>query len=219
MIKFILVIQIDGFPGVVGAIDGTYIDIRTPAGKLQSTYINRHDKPPLTLQGICDANYRFIDCFTGTSSRIHDSRIFKLSFIYPLIHELGNYHIIGDSAYGISKNVMTPFRDYGNLNNNQENYNFKLSATRVKIENAFVFQKLRFRHLIRCGFKTVEKAARFILCCCVLHNLCIENDFLFQLPEIVEINNFNDGYPRRNERADKIAGEMKRNNLAENFHN
>ncbi|CAL1685198.1 unnamed protein product [Lasius platythorax] len=47
--------NINGFPGILGCIDGTYIPIRTPAHKIKSTYVNRHDMPSLTLQAICDA--------------------------------------------------------------------------------------------------------------------------------------------------------------------
>ncbi|VEN56126.1 unnamed protein product [Callosobruchus maculatus] len=46
--------KVAGFSGVLGCIDGPYIPIRTPARKLKSTYINRHDQTLITLQGICD---------------------------------------------------------------------------------------------------------------------------------------------------------------------
>lgn len=42
--------KIAGFPKVLGCIDGTFIKVRTPAHKIKSTYVNRHDIPSITLQ-------------------------------------------------------------------------------------------------------------------------------------------------------------------------
>jgi len=58
-----------------------YIPIRTPAYKIKSTYVNRHDMPSITLQAICDANKIFVDIFTGLPSKIHDAHIFQLFHI------------------------------------------------------------------------------------------------------------------------------------------
>lgn len=67
---------------MLGCIDGTSIKIRTPAHKIKSTYVNRHDIPSITLQGICDARKRFVDVFTGIPGKIYDLRVLKLSDIY-----------------------------------------------------------------------------------------------------------------------------------------
>lgn len=54
--------------------------------------------PSLTLQAICDAKKKFLDVFTGPSSKIHDARIFNLSFISNRLPDIcGNeWHILGD---------------------------------------------------------------------------------------------------------------------------
>lgn len=170
-----------GFPDVVGCVDGSYINIRAPAHKVKSTYVNRHHQTALTLQGICDANKRFIDVFTGTSSKMHDSRIFSYSFISKEIPiKCGQrFHILGDAAYPLSTYLITPYRGY-EMTEAQRNFNKKFSATRVLIENSFGLLKGRFRQLIQLDFHTVERASRFILSCCVLHNLCIDNGDLWE---------------------------------------
>ncbi|XP_015514238.1 putative nuclease HARBI1 isoform X1 [Neodiprion lecontei] len=172
--------EIAGYPGVCGCIDGTFINIRTPAHKIKSTYVNRHDTTALTLQGICDAKKKFLDVFTGIPGKIHDARVFTLSFIRPTVLSMGpDFHILGDSAYPICENLMTPIRDYGNLTDEQREYNRRFCSTRVLIENAFGLLKQRFRQLIRTDMWGVLKTSKFILSCCVMHNLCIErNDFL-----------------------------------------
>lgn len=99
---------------MIGCIDGTYINMKTPANKIKSTYVNRHDTPALTMQGICDAHKKFIDVFTGVSGKLHDSRIFHLSFINKTIKSIPNkkFHLLGDAAYPLSNYLLTPYRDY-----------------------------------------------------------------------------------------------------------
>lgn len=76
--------------------------------------------------------------------------------------------------------MLTPFRDYGNLSLDQKRYNKSLSATRVCIENAFGLLKGQFRQLVRLDFWHVEKNSKFILGCCVLHNICIDAGDIFE---------------------------------------
>lgn len=206
--------QICGFPGVLGCIDGTYIKIRTPAKKIKSTYINRHHYPSLTLQAVCDANKLFLDVFTGTPSKIHDARVFQLSFLSTEIQNMADFfHLISDAAYPLRKYLLTPYRDYGNLTAAQQNYNQKLSKTRVKIENAFGLLKQRFRQLILLDFFTVKRSANFIISCCVLHNLCIMNNDILDDLDIENIENveYNERrmYNEQN-RNDRMEGEIKR---------
>ncbi|XP_031358255.1 putative nuclease HARBI1 [Photinus pyralis] len=203
--------QISGFPNILGCVDGSYINIRTPAHKIKSTYTNRHDIPSITLQGICDAKKKFLDVFTGPAGKLHDSRVFKLSFISSEIQTLsnnGHYHLIGDSAYPIRQWLLTPYRDYGNLTRQQIKYNKKLSSSRVKIENAFGLLKGRFRQLGRLDFHKVVKMAQFILCCCVLHNICIDYDDICE--DIVNANEEDNAIGPDREHEMRRLGELKR---------
>lgn len=192
----------------------TYITIRTPAHKIKSTYVNRHDMPSLTLQAICDADKMFLDVFTGPPSKVHDARIFKLSFINIILPQTcgDEWHILGDATYPLKKFLITPYRDYGNLTEKQRNFNYKFSVCRVKIKNAFGLLKTRFRQLIRLDFNTVQRSCKFIIACCTLHNLCIHNgdnsnDFMEEEVDIVNIPDF-EGINRDDNR---IEGEEKRN--------
>jgi DDE superfamily endonuclease len=68
---------------------------------------------------------------------------------------------------------MTPYR-YTRGDQQKENYNHKLSATRVRIENAFGILKGRFNQLRYLKFFNVKKISAFVKACCVLHNICID---------------------------------------------
>lgn len=131
--------------------------------------------PSLTLQAICDANKKFLDVFTGPPSKIHNARIFNLSFTSNTLLDIceNRWHILGDAAYPLKKYLITPYRDYGNLTEEQRNFNYKFSCCRVKIENAFGLLKVRFRQLHRLDFNTVQRCCAFIIACCTLHNLCL----------------------------------------------
>lgn len=156
--------------------------------------------------------------FTGTSSKIHDSRIFSLSFIRNKLSTVcqSKWHIIGDAAYPLRQYLLTPYRDYGNLTNEQIIYNKKFCATRVKIENTFGLFKSRFLQLLHLDFHKVDKCAQFIISCCVLHNICIDNnDFVENLHTVIQPENM-PGDCDSNE-DERKKGEIKRRQLASSF--
>ncbi|XP_037505987.1 putative nuclease HARBI1 isoform X2 [Rhipicephalus sanguineus] len=168
--------QVSGVPNTIGCIDGSYISIRCPAKKVRSTYVNRHSYLSLTLQAVCDHTKKFLDVTTGHPSKIHDSRIFNTSRLaakLPRVCCAGKYHVLGDAAYPLRDHLITPFRNYGGLDARQRAFNYHFSATRVKIENAFGDLKARFRQLLHLDFLFVDKMNKFIIACCVLHNMCV----------------------------------------------
>ncbi|KAH7970587.1 hypothetical protein HPB49_011451 [Dermacentor silvarum] len=169
--------ELSGVPGVIGCIDGTYINIRCPARKVRSTYINRHNDISMTLQAVCDHEKRFLDVTVGNPSKMHDAKTYRNSRLaarLPQICASGNYHILGDAAYPLRQYLLTPYRDYGKLTSQQKSFNARFSATRVRIENAFGDLKARLRQLLHLDFFVVDKINVFVISCCVLHNLCIK---------------------------------------------
>ena len=82
---------------------------------------------------------------------------------------------------------MVPFRDNGLLTRRQQNFNFRLSSTRMVIERAFGLMKVRFRILLDClPLTDIRKIPEFVVACCVLHNICMaQNDFFpYEVPEV-----------------------------------
>ena len=63
-----------GFPGVVGAIDGTHIPIKVPIEN-PNDYVNRKFFHSVQLQVVCDADLLCIDAFCGFPGRTHDARV------------------------------------------------------------------------------------------------------------------------------------------------
>lgn len=162
-----------GFPGVLGAVDSSYIQIRPPPQHPQ-TYVNRKGYHSLILQAVCREDMRFTDCFVGWPGSCHDSRVLKNSDLWENAARLcGDDHLIGDGGFPLRKWLLTPFRDNGQLDNSQRHYNFCLSSTRQVVERAFSHLKGRFRKLQLVDVQTIPTAVHIIISCCVLHNICI----------------------------------------------
>ena len=65
-----------GFPGVVGAINGTHIPIKATIEN-PNDYINRKFFQSFQLQVVCDADLLCIDAFCDFPGRAHDARVMR----------------------------------------------------------------------------------------------------------------------------------------------
>lgn len=183
--------EIAGFKGVVGAIDGTHIEVRPPLEQ-NKAYQDRFMDHSEVLLAVCDAGMQFTYISTGFPGSIHDQRCLDLSHklsaaitsppneYFPK-HE---YHIVGDTGFKLETTLMIPYKDYGNMSHDQIVYNTKLSRTRVIIENAFSSLKGRFRCLEYLEVD-IDKVTPIIVACCVVHNIAFMfPDSFFSVPEI-----------------------------------
>src|SRR5687768_8710415 len=96
------------FPGVIGAIDGTQINVSAHGIANRESYRNRKGHIALNVQAICDANLIFLDVVARWPGSVHDSRIFNNSLVCVMLEnkELSGW-LIGDSGYP-SRTYMTP---------------------------------------------------------------------------------------------------------------
>ncbi|XP_049795217.1 putative nuclease HARBI1 [Schistocerca nitens] len=166
----------NGLPGAIGAIDGSHIRIDRPRKDPQS-YMNRKNYFSIQLQVVCDQNRRIRDLFVGYPGSVHDGRVFRTSTLYHTIEEkCGDFHILGDSAYPCTRNLLTPFRNTGNMSRVQCEFNRALSKNRCVVEHCFGLLKQRFRQLYHLKLRSAREMAHFIRACCVLHNLAVEDN-------------------------------------------
>ncbi|XP_066600049.1 putative nuclease HARBI1 [Prorops nasuta] len=168
----------NGFRGVIGAIDGCHVLIKQPPGNAND-YYNRKDFHSIVLQGTCDHSGKFIDCLIGRPGRAHDAAIFRSSRIYEKLTNAENpllprtLHLLGDSAYPLLINVLTPFRDSGNLAPQQIKYNVKHASIRSVIERAYGLLKGKWRRLKCLDVNSISMANNIVAAACVLHNFLI----------------------------------------------
>ena len=105
------------------------------------------------------------------------------------IHE--TFHIIGDSAYPLSNNLMIPYKLRKNsLTQEQKNFNCHLSSKRSVIERAFGLLGIRFPRLTHITSRTNDKRIKIVVAACVLHNWCImeddDDDAMFRMVQVTE---------------------------------
>ena len=117
--------------------------------------------------------------------KTHDVRVWAKS---PLSEDLADlcyvqdrhldeiFHILGDSAYPLSNNLITLYRVTQNMTMAQKKFNTNLASKRSVIERAFGLLGLRFLRLMKLKVKSLEKRITCIVSACVLHNWCIFQD-------------------------------------------
>lgn len=180
-----------GFPNVYGAIDGSSITVTVPTLK-QGDYITRKHVTALNLTALCDSSKRFLDINVGQSEKCHDSHIFHMSNLARRIFNDNiippQYHIIGDAAYGLHRNIMTPYKGTAGIRN--ELYNNRHSSTRMVVERIFSDLKNRWLCLkaLSCD---VSFATQIVAACCILHNICISNKDIAPTRRDIEVGSGN----------------------------
>lgn len=134
------------------------------------------------MQLVCDHNLRIRDIFTGYPGSVHDARVFRTSPLSETLAEkCGEFHLLGDSAYPLSKNLLTPFPDRGLLNRQQINYNMQHSSNRIKIGHCNGVFKQKLRQLYYIKLKDIRLIVNFIRACCVFHNLGLQDGIVLDL--------------------------------------
>lgn len=118
-----------------------------------------------------------MDCYTGWPGCTHDARVLRNSSLFTNAEMGGliapNKVIVADSAYPLKQWLVTPFKDNGHLNILQRRFNRVLSSGRQTVERAIGHLKGRFRRLQEISAREPHQIACFIMCGCILHNMCI----------------------------------------------
>ncbi len=106
--------RIAGFPGVVGAIDGTHVRIISPTVN-EEAYVNRKGFHSINVQVVFDAAYKILDLVPKWPGSTHDSRVLSESGLTGLFEQ--NYvrpgcHLVGDSGYPLKRWLFTLTEDH-----------------------------------------------------------------------------------------------------------
>ena len=168
-----------GFPGVIGAIDGTHIPI-TCSSNFKESYMNRKKFSSVQLQIVVDDKCQIRDAFTGVPGSRHDSAVFNMSELGDKFHNapdslfFSDCHLIGDKAYSLSSYLLTPFRFNAPLSPAQVWFNKCHSGTRMVVERAIGLLKGRFRRLQhKLEVESMASVVEVVIAACVLHNICL----------------------------------------------
>jgi hypothetical protein len=144
--------RIAGLQNVIGAVDGTYVDINAPPEDPES-YITRKCSYSITLQAIADPFLKFTDIFAGFPGSVSDNRIFRNSDLYIVVrNNIQNYFpnqefIIGDKAYPLLSWCIPPYINRGNMTPAKTYFNSIMAKTRQVVERSFALLFGRFRRV------------------------------------------------------------------------
>ncbi|XP_071652402.1 putative nuclease HARBI1 [Temnothorax longispinosus] len=210
-------LQSFGFPGTIGAIDGTHIALITPAEE-EHNYLNRKGFHSKNVQIICDADLNILNVNPRHAGATHDSYIWRNSAI--LEHLRNNYEhgdtdtwLIGDSGYPQQPWLMTPIVN-AQPNTPDSRYTDALVKARCCVERCIGTLKSRFRCILKERMLRYSplSVGRIIVACSVLHNICnggrldVLNDIH---PEGVQENNVQENM----QEEDLASGQQARQRL------
>lgn len=164
-----------GFPGVVGCLGVSHIEISTPK-EYKEAYVNGKGKTSIQLQAITDSNMLFTDIYTGWPGSVCKTRVLRNSPVGKF-HAAGNlptkFHLLGGSGYDLSTTCMVPYRMCGRLTRAQENYNKIHVSASMCIKRAFSLLKGKFCRLQRLDMLILDAVPVVIAAACVLHNFIL----------------------------------------------
>ncbi|CAG8517100.1 7103_t:CDS:2 [Scutellospora calospora] len=174
--------QIEGFPDIIGVIDGTHVYLfEAPNKPNKDVYINRKRRYAIHVQGVVDHLGRFINYDIGWPASVHDAKVFSNSSLYTQQNNLfqDDDYILADSAYPISKWCIPSFKS---PIRRQIQFNKKHNRTRVVVEQAFGRLKNRFQFLKEIRTNDTKLATKFIDIALILHNIVEKNNDIWILP-------------------------------------
>ncbi|CAI6373017.1 unnamed protein product [Macrosiphum euphorbiae] len=178
-------LRINYVPNTIGCIDGCHIRMHSAKAK-RSDYTNRKMFQSIVLLAVCNAHLEFIYIFSGWPGSSHDATVFKNSLLGETLinnpQEMisKNLHILGDSAFPL---LLVPYKATHILSDREKLFNKRLSSTRVVIEQAFGLLLGRFRRLKSIESKSVELMSLIMTGACILHNLALKNNDLFEIED------------------------------------
>ena len=128
-------------------------------------------------------------CYAGQVGSVHDMRVYRLSSFQKMCTEENfpeDSHLLGDAAYGIQKYIMILFRDNGHLTEIETNYNKIYSSACMMAERSLGLLKGHFRSILdTLPMTRTDLIAKYVVACCILHNICLLHNDIIEIPLIV----------------------------------
>ena len=104
----------NNFPGIIGAIDGSYIPI-IASNEYHENFINRKSFHSIVLQVVCVERMIFLDIVVGWPGSVHDAQVLRTSSLYVTADEkcTPDCQLLGHSAYPLKTWLLTTYKDFG----------------------------------------------------------------------------------------------------------
>lgn len=175
------------FPHVVGALDGKHVRITCPSGS-GSLFFNYKKYYSLVMLGLVNAHCEFLYLFVGAEGRASDGGVWKKCKLYkdlndpsnplsfpgpdnvPGIEEAIPYYMVADDAFAMTPNLLKPYGSKG-LSRKARVFNYRLSRSRMCVENTFRIMCTKFRIFRREIEMAPPGVEKVVQAAGVLHNM------------------------------------------------
>lgn len=179
-------------PGCIGSIDCMTLEWDKCPVQYAGACTGRHKRPTLVLEACCDSNLVFWHGYFGCPGSNNDLQVYYSSPLNEAIasgrlpsvdYELGGHkrkvpYLLADGIYpnqGVFAKSMRVNGLVNHLTENQMRWNTKQESARKDIERAFGILKKRFIILKSpVEYHSVAEITNIVLCCMLLHNLCVQ---------------------------------------------
>lgn len=175
-------------PNIIGAIDGSHIPVTAPHVGFRD-FVNRKGWPSVILQAVVDHRGLFRDITCQHPGSCHDASVLADSALFKNMESAlpqdifkfedthMKYMLLGDAAYGLLEQLLTPFRSPPQ--GPKESFNVYHSSGRIVVEQAFGRLKGRFRCLLKRLDVHISFVPLIVATCCALHNFLEMNNETF----------------------------------------
>ncbi|XP_064477588.1 putative nuclease HARBI1 isoform X2 [Ornithodoros turicata] len=171
--------ELAGFPGCVGAMDGTHVEIMQPSLSdprcRDYNYYCREGFHSLNVLMVCDAARRILFLNARFPGSCHDAYIWSVCNLREAattVFEEGEW-LVGDSDYPLQPWLMTPVPSP--TAQDEQSYNDAHNRARACIERCITELKVRFQclHRRRPLHFAPGRCCSIINACAVVHNMCV----------------------------------------------
>ena len=183
-------------PNCLGAIDSKHVRILHPPGT-GSNYFNYKGFFSIVLLAVAGPNSEFIYADVGCQGRISDGGVLRNTDFYQALEQdklsipqpkqlpiddisyedwkpVIPHYFVGDDAFSLTPNVMKPYPNRGQTEE-QRVLNYRLSRARRVSENAFGILSAKFRVFHSTLCVTPGHATTIVHATLVLHNFLLRN--------------------------------------------
>lgn len=192
--------RIQGLPNCCGAIDATHITMMLSSSEQTAdVWLDQNKNHSMVLQAVVDPDMRFRDVVTGLPGKLNENLVLQSSTLFKLCEngerlngnmiklseetELREY-IVGDSGFPLLPWLLTPYQGK-ELSESKAEFNKRHFVTRIVAQRALARLKEVWKMIHGMMWRPDKhKLPRFILVCCILHNIVIdmEDEVLDELP-------------------------------------
>lgn len=166
--------------GTVAAVDGVVFRMKRPAksdvnNDVRGYYV-RKGYFAYGMQGMCDADCKFVSISSTLTSSSHDSTQYQMSSFAEAIANgwlPPEFHVVMDEAYPCREQELCPWSGK-NLSVEKDAFNYLLSRQRQVIERAFGLLVGRWGVFWRPLKVSMHLVPLLVRVCCKLHNICVD---------------------------------------------